>query len=120
MSFFHQCRRSLPKFLVSLRVKFRDFPILNARPYSILLITVLLLCAIALPISAQDSITLRTDSLLTTAVADSAKVSTSRIRREKVDLDHQVVFSCSDSMIMIGRNTAMMFGDSQVDYGDIS
>lgn len=58
--------------------------------------------------------------LLTTAVADSTKVSTSRIRREKVDLDHQVVFSCSDSMIMIGRNTAMMFGDSQVDYGDIS
>lgn len=42
-----------------------------------------------------------------------------RIVREKVDLDNQVVFSCTDSMIMEGREMAYMFGDSKVSYGDM-
>lgn len=43
----------------------------------------------------------------------------SRIRREKVDLDNQVVFSSADSMVIIGRSNMYMYGDGQVDYGDL-
>ncbi len=43
----------------------------------------------------------------------------SRIRRQKVDLDNQVVFSCSDSMVMVGRKMTYMYGDGKVDYGDL-
>lgn len=84
--------------------------------------------------------TLRNDSLpdsarvteahtLTTGTADSSRVDTvrrapanerkSRLRNEKVDLDAAVVFSASDSMIIIRRDSAMMYGNSAVTYGDI-
>ena len=43
----------------------------------------------------------------------------SPIRREKVDLDNQVTFSCTDSMVMIGRRMTYMYGDGKVDYGDL-
>ncbi len=43
----------------------------------------------------------------------------SLIRREKVDLDNVVKFSAKDSMIMEGRNTAYMYGDAKLDYGDM-
>ncbi len=76
----------------------------------------------------SDSAALTADSLVTdTLVTDTLPVRpdtvvrtmTSRIRREKVDLDHQVEFSSSDSMVMIGSSLAKMFGDSKVTYGDI-
>lgn len=37
----------------------------------------------------------------------------------KVDLDNQVVFSSQDSMILLGRNTALMYGEGKVNYGDM-
>ena len=44
----------------------------------------------------------------------------SRIRRQKVDLDAPVVFSSTDSMVLVGRDSAFMYGDSKVDYGDFN
>lgn len=43
----------------------------------------------------------------------------SRIRREKVDLDNVVTIESKDSMVMIGRNLAYLYGDGKVVYGDI-
>lgn len=42
----------------------------------------------------------------------------SRIRRKKVDLDNSVVFSAKDSMILVGQNSAYMYGDAELTYGD--
>ncbi len=50
---------------------------------------------------------------------DSVPRRPSRIRREKVDLDHQVVFESKDSMVMVGRNMTYMYGEGQIDYGDL-
>lgn len=79
-----------------------------------------------------DSLSTLTDSLPTeqtdTIVSDSAAfksreiprpMSTSRIRREKVDLDAAVQFSSSDSMIIIRQDSAMMYGQGAVNYGNI-
>lgn len=43
----------------------------------------------------------------------------SRIRYVKTDLDGPVDFSSSDSMVIIRRDSAFMFGNSAVQYGDI-
>ena len=39
------------------------------------------------------------------------------IRRQKVDLDNIVNFKASDSMVLMGRNDAFMYGNSEVTYG---
>ncbi|MDY6302578.1 MAG: putative LPS assembly protein LptD [Bacteroidales bacterium] len=52
-----------------------------------------------------------------TALIPSA--DTSRFIRQKVDLDHVVEFTAKDSIILIGRNHAMMYGGSKIVYGDI-
>ncbi len=44
---------------------------------------------------------------------------TSRFVREKVDLDHVVEFNAKDSIILFGRNHAVMYGGSKILYGDI-
>lgn len=59
------------------------------------------------------------DAHAAAAPSDTAPRRQSRIRREKVDLDHQVVFESKDSMIMVGRNMTYMYGDGQIDYGDL-
>lgn len=43
----------------------------------------------------------------------------SRIVRQKVDLDNVVNFASKDSMILIGRNSAYMYGDAELTYGDM-
>ncbi len=43
----------------------------------------------------------------------------SKIVRAKVDLDNPVDFSAKDSMVLVGRNMAYMYGEGQVEYGDI-
>ena len=55
------------------------------------------------------------DSIL--SQADSVPVRKSRIRRDKVDLDAQVVFSSKDSMVLVGGRTTYMYGEASVDYG---
>lgn len=42
-----------------------------------------------------------------------------RLVRSRVDLDHQVDFKAVDSMLLIGRSHAWMFGAGKVTYGDI-
>lgn len=44
---------------------------------------------------------------------------TSRFIRERVDLDHVVEFTAKDSIILMGRNHAVMYGGSKIIYGDI-
>lgn len=89
-------------------------------------------------IIAADSLSIRQRSPLqrhTASLADSTRRRPSlgrtrinptntgrdstRIVRTKVDLDNAVDFSAKDSMIMTGRNTAYMYGDSKVTYGSI-
>ncbi|WP_303424250.1 putative LPS assembly protein LptD, partial [uncultured Muribaculum sp.] len=43
----------------------------------------------------------------------------SRIQRQKVDLDNVVTFSAKDSLVLVGKNSAFMYGDSEVKYGDM-
>lgn len=42
-----------------------------------------------------------------------------RIVRDKVDIDNQVDFSARDSLILVKRDTAFMYGESKVTYGAI-
>ena len=43
-----------------------------------------------------------------------------RLRREKVDLENPVQFSAKDSMILIGKTNAYMYGSGEITYGDIN
>jgi hypothetical protein len=56
-----------------------------------------------------------------TTTTDSAKptAKASRLRRQKVDLDATVDFSSKDSMILVRRDSAYMFGSSSVTYGNL-
>lgn len=59
-------------------------------------------------------------------IADSLKNisanndSISRFIKKKVDLDNIVEFTAKDSLIMEGKNSAFMYGDSKITYGDIN
>lgn len=60
------------------------------------------------------------DSLrVNTSESAIAPLRPSRIRREKIDLDNQVVFTSKDSTVMKGRNMTYMYGDGQIDYGNL-
>ena len=48
-----------------------------------------------------------------------ATKDTGRFVREFVDLDHVVEFNAKDSIILFGRNHAVMYGGSKILYGDI-
>ena len=54
----------------------------------------------------------------TTAVA-AADSSGIRVVREPVDIDHVVDFSAKDSLVLMGQNTAYMYGESKVVYSDL-
>ena len=71
------------------------------------------------------NLTQMVDSVIT-AERDSAaeaprlvKSDSSRFVRERVDLDHIVEFNAKDSIILMGRNHAVMYGGSKIIYGDI-
>lgn len=68
---------------------------------------------------ALDADTSRSVTDSVSAASPDTTAPRSRIRRMKVDLDNQVVFSSQDSMILVGRNTAYMYGDGKVTYGDM-
>ena len=57
-----------------------------------------------------------TDSVVPAVVTPR---DTSRFVRERVDLDHVVEFNAKDSIILFGRNHAVMYGGSKILYGDI-
>ncbi|MCF0186028.1 MAG: LPS-assembly protein LptD, partial [Bacteroidaceae bacterium] len=43
-----------------------------------------------------------------------------RFKRDVVDLQNVVNFKAKDSLVMMGNNNAKMYGDGNVDYGEIS
>lgn len=68
-----------------------------------------------LPVGAKDD----TLTWLTTAPGvDTASAPQSKIRRQKVDLDHVVTFASQDSIVLVGRDSAFMYGESEVEYGE--
>jgi len=68
-----------------------------------------------------DSITrAEGDTTATVLPSDSSTVSgKSKFVREQVDLDHVVEFNARDSIILQGRNHAVMYGNGKILYGDI-
>ena len=71
----------------------------------------------SLPVELLDStlVSARLDSL----GHDTTRRSTSRFIFQKVDLDGPVNFTATDSLVMFGRNHALMYGNSTVQYGEI-
>ncbi|MBD5229313.1 MAG: LPS-assembly protein LptD [Bacteroidales bacterium] len=69
--------------------------------------------------SLNTNITTPSVSADSTIATPKRSAAPSRIRREKVDLDNQVKFSSADSLVLIGRSNMIMYGDGQVDYGDL-
>ncbi len=68
--------------------------------------------------------TVAPDSLLVVPAAmprrdSSALPKPSRVRYVKTDLDAPVVFQSADSMLIVRRDSAFMYGDGSVTYGDI-
>ena len=57
-------------------------------------------------IAKEDAVSRQTDSV-------------SRFVKRQVDLDHVVEFNAKDSIILTGRNHAVMYGGSKILYGDI-
>ncbi|WP_297070856.1 putative LPS assembly protein LptD [uncultured Duncaniella sp.] len=49
----------------------------------------------------------------------TAPEKTSKIVRAKVDLDNPVDFSAQDSMVVVGRSNAYMYGSSKIEYGTL-
>ena len=69
---------------------------------------------------AVDSIVNREgDSIITPPSVHTVSRDTSRFIKRQVDLDHVVEFNAKDSIIMYGRNHAVMYGGSKILYGDI-
>lgn len=64
-------------------------------------------------VSVTDSV--RPVQTATLAMANARK----RARREKDDLETSVVFSSSDSMVIVRRDSAYMYGSGSVTYGNI-
>lgn len=50
---------------------------------------------------------------------DNANGGGPKIIRSKVDLDNSVNFSAKDSMVVVGRSNAYMYGGSKVEYGSL-
>ncbi|MBQ8773238.1 MAG: LPS-assembly protein LptD, partial [Muribaculaceae bacterium] len=73
----------------------------------------------SITITTIDSTATKNDSTKTLKKSLNTDVATSRIRRQKVDLDNIVEFSAKDSMVLIGQNSAYMYGDGKVTYGDM-
>ncbi len=74
--------------------------------------------------AAADSVALQADTLAvrpSDALASTAPAMSgpSRIVRTRVDLDNPVVFSSSDSMVIVRRDSAFMYGNGSVTYGEI-
>ena len=69
------------------------------------------------PIVPADTVARLSDrTIIPASTADSMPPRRSRIVREKVDLETAVEFSSSDSMIIVRRDSAFMFGESSVSY----
>lgn len=77
----------------------------------------LLLQADSMSLSAVDS--LAVDAADSTEMANEYRPPRSRIVRRKVDLDHVVTFSSNDSLILVRRDSAYMYGNAVVTYDNM-
>lgn len=59
------------------------------------------------------------DENVEVSASQNDSVAPSRIRKVKVDLDNQVVFSSNDSIVMTGKNRIYMYGQGKVTYGKL-
>ncbi len=69
-----------------------------------------------------DSLLVVPADTMTPALAALVKADSmppSRMRYDKTDLESQVQFASEDSMILVGQDSAFMFGSGSVTYGDI-
>lgn len=66
-------------------------------------------------VAQTDRADIDTDSVIPPVVTPD-KPARSLIRREKVDLENVVTISSTDSMIMVGREKAYVYGDANVAY----
>ena len=66
-----------------------------------------------------DGDTLDNQDVISALRGNRATRDTSRFIRERVDLDHVVQFNAKDSIILFGRNQAVMYGNGKILYGDI-
>lgn len=66
-----------------------------------------------------DSAFIIKDIKVDTSATQNDSVAPSRIRKVKVDLDNQVVFSSNDSIVMTGKNRIYMYGQGKVTYGKL-
>ncbi|MCM1297875.1 MAG: LPS-assembly protein LptD, partial [Muribaculaceae bacterium] len=74
-------------------------------------------------VEAVDSVKSVLAEIVETMKVDSVSAPAkplSRIRREKVDLENPVTITSTDSMIMVGRDKAYVYGSSNVVYGDLT
>ena len=67
---------------------------------------------------AVDSIIVAAGDSLLTPPPEAAR-DTSRFKKTRVDLDHVVDFSASDSIVLYGKNRGTMYGNTKLKYGDI-
>ena len=70
-------------------------------------------------VSDVDSTFIIKDIKVDTSATQNDSVAPSRIRKVKVDLDNQVVFSSNDSIVMTGKNRIYMYGQGKVTYGKL-
>lgn len=70
-------------------------------------------------VNTNDSISERLSDIPDSLLIDSTATPPikQRVVRRKVDLDAPVVFSSKDSMLLVRRDSAFMYGTSQVQYG---
>lgn len=66
----------------------------------------------------QDSDSLERPIVVPTSMA-TVDAPKSRVRYERVDLDAPVNFTSSDSMLILRRDSAFMYGEGSVSYGEI-
>ncbi len=67
-------------------------------------------------ISVPDSIGSDSATIVAAAALPSGG---GRVRYQRVDLDNTVDFSATDSMLIVRRDSAFMYGNASVSYGDI-
>ena len=67
-------------------------------------------------VATIDTLAMVGDSI---APVDTVQRVKSPFVKERVDLDHVVQFNAKDSIILFGRNHAVMYGGSKILYGDI-
>lgn len=76
----------------------------------------------ALPVADSLNLdSLRADSAFRSKeIARPGTETGSRIRRTKVDLDHVVTFTSTDSLILVRRDSAYLYGEAKVTYDNLS